>query len=128
MEPEIAVARHIAAAGGQLRARPAGDQRGGRHGSVPPGGRHCAAGHGICITSAGLAAGSGKGEAAPTEAGYPNGIDAGDFTPNPGFPTVADAIMNDLNKAGIRVQMRQMERATFYGNWIEKKLHGVVMI
>src|SRR5438045_255018 len=55
-------------------------------------------------------------------------IDAGDFTPNPGFPTVADAIMNDLNKAGIRVQMRQMERATFYGNWIEKKLHGVVMI
>src|ERR1051325_16110 len=63
-----------------------------------------------------------------TEAGYPNGIDAGDFTPNPGFPTVADAIMNDLNKAGIRVQMRQMERATFYGNWIEKKLHGVVMI
>ena len=63
-----------------------------------------------------------------SEAGYPNGIDAGDFTPNPGFPTVADAIMNDLNKAGIRVQMRQMERATFYGNWIEKKLHGVVMI
>src|SRR5712675_3603069 len=63
-----------------------------------------------------------------TEAGYPNGFDAGEFTPNPGFPTVADAIMNDLNKAGIRVHMRQMERATFYANWIEKKLHGVVMI
>ena len=55
-----------------------------------------------------------------TEAGYPNGIDAGDFTPNPGFPTVADAIMNDLNKAGIRVRMWQMERATFYANWAEK--------
>jgi hypothetical protein len=55
-----------------------------------------------------------------TEAGYPNGIDAGDFTPNPGFPTVADAIMNDLNKAVIRVQMWQMERATFYANWAEK--------
>ena len=63
-----------------------------------------------------------------TEAGYPNGFDAGEFTPNPGFPTTADAIMNDLNAAGIRVRMRAMERATFYGNWQEKKLHGVVMI
>jgi peptide/nickel transport system substrate-binding protein len=63
-----------------------------------------------------------------TEAGYPNGLDAGEFTPNPGFPTVADAIMNDLNKAGIRVTMRQMERATFYANWTEKRLHGLLMI
>jgi peptide/nickel transport system substrate-binding protein len=63
-----------------------------------------------------------------TEAGYPNGFDAGEFTPNPGFPTVADAIMNDLNKAGIRVHMRQMERATFYANWAEKKMHGLLMI
>ena len=63
-----------------------------------------------------------------TAAGYPNGIDAGDFTPNPGFPTVADAIMNDLNKAGIRVRMKQMERATFYANWQEKKLHGLLML
>jgi peptide/nickel transport system substrate-binding protein len=62
------------------------------------------------------------------EAGYPNGFDAGDFTPNPGFPTVADAIMNDLNTAGIRVRMRQMERASFYAAWQEKKLHGLLMI
>jgi len=63
-----------------------------------------------------------------TEAGYPKGFDAGEFTPNPGFPTVAEAIMNDLNKAGIRVHMRQMERATFYANWQEKKLHGLAML
>jgi peptide/nickel transport system substrate-binding protein len=62
------------------------------------------------------------------EAGYPNGFDAGEFTPNPGFPTVADAIMNDLNSAGIRVRMRQMERASFYAAWQEKKLHGLLMI
>src|SRR5262249_12463789 len=62
------------------------------------------------------------------EAGYPNGIDAGDFTPNPGFPTTADASLNDLNPPGIRVRMRQMERATFYANWQEKKLHGLLMI
>src|SRR5437667_802596 len=63
-----------------------------------------------------------------TDAGYPKGIDAGEFTPNPGFPTVAEAIMNDLNKAGIRVHMKQMERATFYANWSEKKLHGLLML
>src|SRR5437870_3848467 len=63
-----------------------------------------------------------------TEAGYPNGFDAGEFTPNPGFPTVAETIMNYLNAAGIRVTMRQMERATFYANWQEKKLHGVLMV
>jgi peptide/nickel transport system substrate-binding protein len=63
-----------------------------------------------------------------TEAGFPNGFDAGEFTPNPGFPTVADSIMNYLNAAGIRLRMRQMERATFYANWTERKLHGVLMV
>jgi peptide/nickel transport system substrate-binding protein len=63
-----------------------------------------------------------------TEAGYPKGFDAGEFTPNPGFPTVADSIMNYLNAAGIRLKMRQMERATFYANWTERKLHGVLMV
>jgi peptide/nickel transport system substrate-binding protein len=58
------------------------------------------------------------------EAGYPNGIDAGEFTPIPGFPTIAESIMNYLNAAGIRVRLRQMERATFYADWQAKKLRG----
>jgi peptide/nickel transport system substrate-binding protein len=62
------------------------------------------------------------------EAGYPNGFDAGQFTPNPGFPTVAEATMNYLNAVGIRLTMRQMERAAFYADWQAKKLHGVVMV
>jgi peptide/nickel transport system substrate-binding protein len=61
------------------------------------------------------------------EAGYPNGIDVGDFAAIPGFPTVAEAIVNDLNAVGIRVRLRQMERATFYANWVEKKLPTVYM-
>ena len=44
-------------------------------------------------------------------AGYPNGLDAGDFVPIPGFYTVAEATMNALNAAGIRVRSRLMERA-----------------
>jgi peptide/nickel transport system substrate-binding protein len=62
------------------------------------------------------------------EAGYPGGIDAGEFAAIPGFPTVAESTMNYLNAAGIRVKLKQMERATFYGAWQEKKLHGLVMV
>ena len=61
------------------------------------------------------------------EAGYPNGLDAGEFVPIPGFPTVSDGVLNDLNRAGIRMKMRAMERATFYSAWREKKLRGVFM-
>jgi peptide/nickel transport system substrate-binding protein len=61
------------------------------------------------------------------EAGYPRGFDAGEFAAIPGFPTVAEAVVNDLNAAGIRVRLRAMERATFYAAWQEKKLRGLFM-
>jgi peptide/nickel transport system substrate-binding protein len=61
------------------------------------------------------------------EAGYPNGLDAGEFAAIPGFPTVAEAVVNDLNAVGIRVRLRQMERASFYAAWQEKKLRGLFM-
>ncbi len=69
-----------------------------------------------------------KAKALLTEAGYPNGIDVGDFAAIPGFPTVAEAVVNDLNAVGIRVRLRQMERATFYANWLEKKLPALYMV
>src|SRR5205085_7773651 len=61
------------------------------------------------------------------EAGYPKGLDAGEFAAIPGFPTVAEAVVNDLNAAGIRVRLRSMERAAFYSAWQEKKLRGLFM-
>jgi peptide/nickel transport system substrate-binding protein len=61
------------------------------------------------------------------EAGYPNGFDAGEFAAIPGFPTVAEALVNDLNAVGIRVRLRQMERAAFYAAWQEKKLRELFM-
>jgi peptide/nickel transport system substrate-binding protein len=61
------------------------------------------------------------------EAGYPNGLDAGEFAAIPGFPTVAEAVVNDLNAVGIRVRLRAMERAAFYASWREKKLRGLFM-
>ena len=62
-----------------------------------------------------------------TEAGYPNGLDAGEFVAIPGFPTVAESVLNYLNAAGIRVKMRPIERATFYADWRDKKLRGLFL-
>jgi peptide/nickel transport system substrate-binding protein len=59
-----------------------------------------------------------------SEAGFPNGIDAGDFTPIPPF-AAAEAMVNDLKGIGIRVKMRSMERAAFVAAWREKKLRGL---
>jgi peptide/nickel transport system substrate-binding protein len=62
------------------------------------------------------------------EAGFPSGFDAGQFTPNPGFPTVAEAAMNYINAIGIRTTMKQMERAAFTADWQSHKLvKGVFM-
>jgi peptide/nickel transport system substrate-binding protein len=61
------------------------------------------------------------------EAGYPNGFDAGELVPIPPFTTVAEAVVNYLNAAGIRVKMRPIERATFYSAWREKKLRGLFL-
>ena len=68
-----------------------------------------------------------KAKALLVEAGYPNGIDAGEFAAIPGFPTIAESVMNYLNAAGIRVRLRQMERAAFYADWQAKKLRGLFM-
>jgi peptide/nickel transport system substrate-binding protein len=61
------------------------------------------------------------------EAGYPNGFDAGEFVPSAGFHVVGEAVVNNLNAVGIRVNIRPMERAAFYAAWREKTLRGIFM-
>jgi peptide/nickel transport system substrate-binding protein len=61
------------------------------------------------------------------EAGYPNGFDAGDFTPVPPFTSFGEAVANYLAAIGIRSRVRSMERATFFEAWRSKKLTGVIM-
>ena len=62
-----------------------------------------------------------------TEAGYPNGFDAGDLTPFPPFFSLAEAIGGYLQAVGIRTRLRTMERAAFLTAWREHKLRGVIM-
>jgi ABC-type transport system substrate-binding protein len=56
------------------------------------------------------------------EAGYANGFDGGDITPNPPYFSMAEAVSNNLAAVGIRTRVRSMERAAFLTTWREKKL------
>ena len=61
------------------------------------------------------------------EAGYPNGLDAGDLVPIPPFFPLSEAVMNSLNVVGIRVKLRPIERAAFNAAWRDKKLRGLFL-
>ncbi len=60
-----------------------------------------------------------------TEAGYPNGFDAGEFSVGPPYFSVGEAIIGYLQAVGIRMRLRTMERAAFFSAWADKKLRGL---
>ena len=66
-----------------------------------------------------------KAKALLAEAGYPNGFDAGDFTPYPPYNGMGEAIANNFNAVGIKARVRIMERAAFLSAWRDKKLKNV---
>ena len=61
------------------------------------------------------------------EAGYPNGFEAGDFTPFPPYFSMGEAIVGYLQAIGIKSQLKSMERAAFQSAWRDKKLHGLIL-
>src|SRR6185295_19190047 len=60
------------------------------------------------------------------EAGYPNGFDAGDYSCDASYSSVAEAIANYLGAVGIRTKVRPLERAAFLDQWKEKKIRGLL--
>jgi peptide/nickel transport system substrate-binding protein len=62
-----------------------------------------------------------------TEAGYPNGFDAGDLTPLPPYTSLGETVGGFLQGIGIRSRVRTMERATFMTSWHDKKLRGLLI-
>jgi len=60
------------------------------------------------------------------EAGYPNGFDAGDYTCDVSYASVAEAIGNYLAAVGIRTKVRPLERVAFLGQWKEKKIRSIM--
>jgi peptide/nickel transport system substrate-binding protein len=59
------------------------------------------------------------------EAGFPNGFDAGELYQIPPYFSMGEAIVGYLGAAGIKLQMRPMERAAFFSAWATKKWRGV---
>jgi peptide/nickel transport system substrate-binding protein len=59
------------------------------------------------------------------EAGYPSGFDAGDLYAWPPYAAMGEAVGNYLGAVGIRVRIRNMERAAFYPALSSKKLKGL---
>jgi peptide/nickel transport system substrate-binding protein len=62
-----------------------------------------------------------------TEAGWPNGFDAGELTPLPPYTSLGEAVGSYLQQIGIRTSVRTMERATYMTNWREKKIRGLLI-
>jgi peptide/nickel transport system substrate-binding protein len=60
------------------------------------------------------------------EAGYPNGFDAGDYYCDSSYANLGEAAVNYLKPAGIRVQLRPLERAAFIAQNRDKKLKNII--
>ena len=60
-----------------------------------------------------------------TEAGHPNGFDAGECSTDMAYATLADAIVNDLAAVGIRAKSRPMERAAIQAAHRDKTIKGL---
>jgi peptide/nickel transport system substrate-binding protein len=61
-----------------------------------------------------------------TEAGYPNGFDAGEYSCDSSYSNLAEAAANNLQAVGIRVKLRPLERAAFFSAYAEKKLKNII--
>jgi peptide/nickel transport system substrate-binding protein len=60
------------------------------------------------------------------EAGYPSGLDAGEYFCDLSYANVGEAVVNYLEAVGIRARLRPLERAAFYKGYREKKLKNLI--
>jgi peptide/nickel transport system substrate-binding protein len=60
------------------------------------------------------------------DAGHRNGFEAGDYYCDSSYANLAEAVINNLQEAGIRVKLRPLERAAFFAAYSEKKLKNVI--
>ena len=119
---EVAVARPPGAPGRQPRHRPPGDQPGELPRPGPDLLELHPAGAGILLEAPLYPRRSPGARALLTDAGYPNGFDAGDLSGETFSGSgIGEPVVNDLNAVGIRVRrLRLLERATYLKQWGDK--------
>jgi peptide/nickel transport system substrate-binding protein len=60
------------------------------------------------------------------DAGLRGGFDAGEYYCDASYSNVAEAVINYLQEAGIRLKLRPLERAAFYSGYSQKKLKNII--
>jgi peptide/nickel transport system substrate-binding protein len=61
-----------------------------------------------------------------SEAGFPNGFDAGDYFCDSSYANLAEATLNNLKEVGIHAKLRPIERAAFTQRYAEKKFRNLI--
>jgi peptide/nickel transport system substrate-binding protein len=61
-----------------------------------------------------------------SDAGYPNGFDAGSYTCDASYANLGETVMNNLQEVGIRSKLRPIERAAFIKGYAEKAYKGII--
>ena len=59
-------------------------------------------------------------------AGYPKGLDAGDYYCDSAYSNLAEAVLNNLQDVGIRAKLRPLERAAFFKGYAEKSFRNLI--
>jgi peptide/nickel transport system substrate-binding protein len=62
-----------------------------------------------------------------SEAGYPNGFDAGTITPIPPYYSFAEAVAGYLGAIGIKSKVQRMERAVMFDKRRKRELAGICL-
>jgi len=60
------------------------------------------------------------------EAGYPSGFDAGEYFCDSAYANLAETVVADLQRIGISVQLRPLERAAFFSGYGSKKFKNLI--
>ena len=61
-----------------------------------------------------------------SEAGYPNGFDAGEYFCDASYANLGEAVVADLQRIGINTKLRPLERAAFFSGYGSKKFKNLI--
>jgi len=61
-----------------------------------------------------------------TDAGHPNGFDAGDYYCDSSYSNIGEAVVDNLQAVGIRARLRPIERAAFIKGYSNKQFKNII--
>ena len=62
-----------------------------------------------------------------TEAGFPKGLDGGEFFCDSSYSNIGEAVLDNLQAIGIRMKLRPIERAAFIKGYAEKTFKNIIL-